>query len=157
MLREKISTFESYTWESRKIQQKETELLEKTLWGIECKYEINYTEMKKIIKEYFKKLGRNVNIQFENHIDDDRFCGTISTIITLIEETEILGIKKPSKTNITHKQLEDIIASALELEGKQLVCLENNVSTSSRCEGFFMDEHIVEYITWRTFTITVKR
>lgn len=156
MSTEKISTFEAYTWENQKIQQIETGLLKETLSGAECKYEMNYTEMKKIVKEYFDKLWRTVNIQFNNHIDDDRFNSVIRTTITLIEESEILGIKKPSKTNITHKQLEGIIASALELEGKQLVRLENNVSTSSRCEGFLMDEHIVEYITWRTFTITVK-
>ena len=156
MFGEKISTSESYVWENHELQQRETKLLKETLWEIECKYEMNYTEMKKIVKEYFNKLWRTVNIQFNNHIDDDRFNSIVRTTITLIEESEILGIKKPSKTNITHKQLEDIINSALKLEGKQLVRLENNVTTSSRCEGFLMDEHLVEYITWRTFTITVK-
>lgn len=122
----------------------------------EMYFNISYDNMKKIIKNYFAKQGRLVNVSITNTIDTDRYAGTVNTCVLLTENTKIGGVESEGHCYLSIDDLKEIVAEVLERENKEVLNLSNNAVTSSRIDGFGMDEHVVESITGKYFTIKVR-
>ena len=119
-------------------------------------YNINYDNMKQIVANYFLEQGRRVVLEIDDFIDNDRFYGTVTSIMYLIEIRTLMGIESSIKTIISIDDLKDILASILEQEGKELIDLKNNTITSSRIVGYGMIEQEEKTIVGKSFTITAR-
>ena len=119
-------------------------------------YDVSYDKMKTIIRNYYAKQGRNVEVRISNEIDTDRFAGMVTTIIRLTEKSTIGGVESKSESYLDMDELKEIVSSVLEQEGKELLDLTNNAVSSSRIEGYGMGEHEVKSITNKSFTIAAR-
>ena len=119
-------------------------------------YTISYAKMKKMVKNYYKEQGRDVELRITNEIDNDRHIGDLTTTICLIEKRKIAGVEARKIDYLSEDDLKDIINLILESEGIEIADLTDDAFVSSRIEGFGMDEHIVPYVTSKTFTLIIK-
>lgn len=119
-------------------------------------YNISYVNMKKIVKNYFIALGRDVSLKINNEIDSDRFAGTVVSSYQLVEKRTIAGVESKTFIDFSIDDLKSIISSVLEQSGQELISLKDNAATSFKIEGYGMGEHEVETITNKSFTITSK-
>lgn len=119
-------------------------------------YDVSYDKMQTIIKNYYAKQGRNVEVSISNEIDTDRFAGTVTTRIRLTEKSTIGGVESESESYLNMGELKKIVSSVLDQEGRELLGLTNNAVSSSRIEGYGMGEHEVKSITGQSFTIDTR-
>ncbi|MBO4601251.1 MAG: hypothetical protein J5634_03380 [Bacilli bacterium] len=119
-------------------------------------YNISYVNMKKIVKNYFIALGRDVSLKINNEIDSDRFAGTVVSSYQLVEKRTIAGVESKTSIDFSIDDLKSIISSVLEQSGQELISLKDNAATCFKIEGYGMGEHEVETITNKSFTITSK-
>ncbi len=68
----------------------------------------------------------------------------------------IAGVESKTSRYLSMDDLKEIISSVLEQEGKELLDLTNNATTSSRIDGYGMEEHEVKTITGKSFTIIAR-
>ncbi len=119
-------------------------------------YDVSYDKMETIIKNYYAKQGRNVEVRISNEIDTDRFAGMVTTRIQLTEKSTIGGVESELESYLNMDELKKIVSSVLEQEGKELLGLTDNAVSSSRIEGYGMGEHEVKSITGQSFTIDTR-
>ncbi len=119
-------------------------------------YDVSYDKMETIIKNYYAKQGRNVEVRISNNIDNDRFAGMVTTRIRLTEKSTIGGVESELESYLNMDELKKIVSSVLEQEGKELLGLTNNAVSSSRIKGYGMGEHEVKSITGQSFTIDTR-
>jgi len=122
----------------------------------ELSYNISYDDMNKIVANYYAQQGRKVSLRISNEIDNDRFSGMVTSSMCLIEKTTLAGIESSTKTYFSIEDLKEIVNSVLEQEGKELLNLKNNATSSSKIEGYGMGEHEVKTIVDKSFTAMVK-
>jgi hypothetical protein len=119
-------------------------------------FDISYGKMKMIVKKYYAQQGRDVELKINNVIDTDRFEGTATTSMELVEKTTFGGIEFKAPQPFDMGDLREVVSDILEQEGKEFVDLRNNAVVESKFEGCGIAEHEVKYITGRSFTISAR-
>lgn len=132
-------------------------------------YELNYYQIKKIIKKYYLALGKKVKVKiFYKRVFEGELNPHVDPIIRVTEPKALLvrtdksltKVKIGSNWFLSEDELEKIINNFLENNGRELLSLTSNVSFKkiiSSPNKDYCSLYSKKWLTDKTFTIYFKQ
>ena len=119
-------------------------------------YEISFSEMKKMVKNYFKQEGRNVDLIIECDEDVDHYSNSVETIMSLIEKVTIAGIRTTARSYFSIDDLKEVISETFEKMGKSITSIDINATLEKKYDGCYNSDSYENVIKNKSFTVNTK-
>ena len=119
-------------------------------------YEISFSEMKKMVKNYFKQEGRNVDLIIECDEDVDHYSNSVETIMSLIEKVTIAGIRTTARSYFSIDDLKEVISETFEKMGKSITSIDINATLEKKYDGCYNSDSYENVIRNKSFTVNTK-
>ena len=119
-------------------------------------YEISFSEMKKMVKNYFKQEGRNVDLVIDCDEDVDHYSNSVETIMSLIEKVTIAGIHTTARSYFSIDDLKEVLSETFEKMGKSITSIDINATLEKKYDGCYNSDSYENVITNKSFTVNTK-